>query len=364
MRYLLCLLGWFAGIVLIRVSPHRSLLAAIGVLLFTAFSLVLIVLLVGLAARWLKSRRRDVRWGLIGGGILVVVALFVVQRLNSPGDETKVETTIEAVMAGEDPSYCKTDVTPRYLEQVTGAPPPFADDACEREIEVSRAKSVDTSDVAIDGSRATAVVALTGGSFDGSRLAVRLVKDDGDWKVDRLLAFRHFDRGKFERAYWRRFLEFGSPTSSADCALRRSRRFSNVEIERATLTDASRAFEPIFVSCDRDGAERALVSSIAEPKFDFPPRAIQCAAGKVRALSDAQLVRVQLSLIVYGKILYGCDRGAIFTYIGRELKARENLDPAAVDCVLRAFRSRQTAAAIRLSYDEARYNDLIDGCRQ
>src|ERR1700679_3423409 len=171
MKYLLCFLGWVAGIVLIRAFPSRSLLAAIGVLLFAAFSLVLIVLLARLAVRWLRSRRRGVRWGLSGGARLLLVSLFVFQRVNIPSDETKIEKTIEAVTIGADPSFCETKVTPRYLEQITGTEPPFADEVCKSEIGASRAKSVDTSEVAIDGTLATAAVTFRGGPFDGQRRA-------------------------------------------------------------------------------------------------------------------------------------------------------------------------------------------------
>ncbi|MGE5283030.1 MAG: hypothetical protein ACM3N0_12070 [Chloroflexota bacterium] len=364
MKYLLCFLGWLAGIALIRAFPHRSLPAAIGVLLFAAFSLVLLALLARLVVRWLKSQHRGVRWALTGGAVLLLLSLFAFQRLNIPSDKTKIEKTIEAVTIGADPSYCETKLTPRYLEQITGAKPPFADEVCRGEIEMSRAESVDTSEVAIDDTRATAVVAFGGGSFDGSRLAVGLVRENGDWKLNRILAFRHFDRNKFDHAYRRSFLELGSPTSSANCALRRARRLSNAEIERAALTDSRRAFDPIFVACDRDGAERALVSSIAEPKFDFPSRAVQCAAGRLKALSDAELVHVQLSPMTFDKLIYGCGYRAVFAYMERELKSRESLDREAVDCVLRVFRSRPTAGAIRLSYDQARYSQLIDGCKQ
>ena len=111
MKYPLCFLGWLTGIVLIRVFPHRSLLAAIGVLLFAGFSLVLLALFARFVARRLKSRRRGVRWGLIGGAVLLVLALFVLQRLNTPGDKVEIEKTIEAVTTGANPYYCETEVT-------------------------------------------------------------------------------------------------------------------------------------------------------------------------------------------------------------------------------------------------------------
>jgi hypothetical protein len=294
------------------------------------------------------------------GVLLVLAVLFVLNR--PPGDRVLIDRTILAVATSSDPSYCETKVTPRYLEQVTAAQQPFADDICEREAGGSRASSVDTSDVVIDGDHATAVVSNEGGSFDGSSFVVRLVKEDGYWKLDRLVAFRHFDRAGFDRAYRRSFLEFGSPSSSADCALSKDRRLSDVEIERATLTgDLRPAFERFFVACDRGGAERSLTSAISEPDFGLPPRAIRCATDKIKSLSNAELVRVQTDLVTYGKLLDSCGRGAIFAHTRRGLSDMD-LEPGTVDCVLDAFRARPPAAAIRLSYDQDRYNELIDGC--
>ena len=295
--------------------------------------------------------------------ILLLVGLFVFQRLSAPGDRAEIEKTIEAVTVGKKPSYCETRVTPRCLTQITGTEPPFADDICEREFAVSRTRSVRTSEIEIDGDVATAVVAFRGGSFDGSRLVMGLVDVDGRWRMDRMISFRHFDRTRFDRSYRREFLEFGSPASSADCAIRRSQRLWDTEIERVVLNDAGRVFTPIFVACDRDGAERSLISSIADPQFDLPQPVVRCAANEMKTLNDAELMQVDLDLIAYGELLYRCDRNAIFAYMGRELESTQDLDPAAARCVLKVFRNRSVPAAIRLSYDEVAYDDLIDRCR-
>jgi len=295
--------------------------------------------------------------------IFLLVGLFVLQRFCATGDRAEIERTVEAVTVGKKPSHCETRTTPRYLMQITGARPPFADDICEREFAESRTRSVQTSEIEIDGDEATAVMTLRGGSLDGSRLVVKLVDAGGNWRMDRLVSFRHFDRPGFDRSYRREFLEFGSPTRSADCAIRRSRRLSNAEIEHAILYEARRVFAPIPVACDRDGVERSLVGSIADPQFDLPQRVVRCAADEMKTLSDAELVRVERSFIAYGEVLYRCDRNAIFAYMGRELEATQDLDPAATRCVLQVFRSRSVPAAIRLSYDEDAYDSLIDRCR-
>lgn len=361
MRYIVYALGWIVGATLVLLWPGR-LLITVGVLLFAACSIALVASLGGFVWRWLGRQRRGVRWTL-AAAVLLLAGVFLFQRLKPAGDQARIEDTITAVFADGTPTYCETKVTFGYLEQITGAKPPFADNVCRQEATTSRARSADTTGIAIDGDNATALVALRGGSFDGSRLAVGLREEEGSWRVNRLLAFRHFDRDGFERAYRRSFLEFGSPVRSVDCATGQSARFTNADIEHAALTDIRGAFTPIAVSCDRDGIERSLVKAAAEPKYGLPQQSIRCAARKAGALSDAGLTRVVLSPLAYDELLYSCGRSAILAYQEHELKANVNLDAAAVRCVLGAFRGRPTPAAIRLGYDERRYNALIATCR-
>jgi hypothetical protein len=362
MKYL-CLLGWCAAIALVRLFPSGSLLGLLGFLSFWGFSLALIFFYLRFAVRSLKASHRFRGLALIGGAVLLAGFLASLHPF-SRGDKTEIERTIEAVATGSGPAYCDSLVTQRYLVQATGAKPPFADEVCESDAEdTSRAHSVDASEIAIEGARATAAVEYGGGSFDGSQLVVQLVKDGGKWKLDRIVAFRTFDRPRFDRAYRRSFLEFGSPVASADCALAKARRLSNAEIERAALRDLPRIFMPFFVACDRSGAERTLVKSIAAPKLDLPAASIECAAAKAKAFTDPELGHLLLSPLAYSELLYRCGPKAFYGFFERELPVGEKLDPPAVECVLDALHARSVPAAIRLSYDQTRFQAVIDRCR-
>lgn len=61
---------------------------------------------------------------------------------------------------------------------------------CEKEAsEESGAESASVSNVEVDGSKATADVALTGGSLDGQGVEVALVKQGDQWKLDEITGF-------------------------------------------------------------------------------------------------------------------------------------------------------------------------------
>ena len=162
-------------------------------------------------------------------------------------------------------------------------------------------------------------------------------------------------------AYQRSLLAFGSSPSSADCALARSQKLSDGEIEAASLGRGS-VFARISVACDRAGTERSLVEAAADPEYDLPPAAIECVARRVRRLGDAELVRAQDDAVAYGEIVFDCGRGAIMRRFERQLRADEDLEPRQVACILGAYRNRGDAAAARLSYDQAAYRALFDRC--
>ncbi len=361
MRYV-CSIGWCAALALAIAFPRQSFLGWLGALLLLGFSLALLVLFVGFLARVVEGRRKGVRWALIAVVVVLPAALFGFQRLQSPGDKTQIERTIREVATSDDPAYCNTDLTASYLRQTTGAKLPFADDFCRSEAGKSPADSVDVTRVAVTGDRATAFVAYEGGSIDGSQLLVELTKDDGAWKLNRRVAFEQFDRARFNNAYRSLLLQFGSPPRAAACALRKTAELSNRALERAILDQAHRVFAPIAVHCDRDGVERSFVKTIADPKLAFPQAAVECAAAKVKASPDAKLLRLQLDPIAYNELLLNCEPASLIDFQQRELAAYEDLDAETVDCVLEVFRRLPPTRSIRLSYNQVKYESLIDSC--
>lgn len=358
-----CLLGWCAALIAAVVSPRPSLSWSIGALLLLGFTLALIVLFVGFLGRRIGRRRRGVRWVLLTIVILLPTAVLGLHRLNPPDDKARIKRTIEAIATSGDPAYCGTEMTTAYLEQTTGTRPPFADDVCRNAAGVFPADSVSVSEVAISGDRATALVANRGGSFDGSNLLVRL-HDDGGWKLDRLVAFEKFDRRRFNRAYRGLLLASGASPSAAACALRKTGSLSNPELEHVLLHEESRVFVPIGVACDRPGTERRTVQAMANPRTGFPSAVVECAAAKLRSSSDTKLVRLQQSLVAYNELILSCDPEALVDFQQRQLSRNDTLSAEAVACALAIFRRLPPVKAIRLTYDEVRYERLIERCKR
>ena len=328
-------------------------------MLFAGATLILLLRVGGYAVRSFRREGLSVKNGLLAA-LVVLVVLFVVGRLAGPGDEARVENTIRRVALSDDPSVCSEDVTERYLRQTTGFRPPFGDDLCERDADEPTTKSVEVAAIEVDGGRADALVTYRGGEFDGSTVRVGLVKEDGDWMLDRLAGFERFDRAKMEGAYTRQLLRYGMSTTAADCALRKVRDTPTRRLERSLLTGAAADFASIVVKCDRDRVERSLTGA-AVPEGPHPLSTAKCIEERVAAASDAQLARLNVDPVPFGRLLYDCDREAVFADQERKLRERDP-SSAAVRCVSKRLRALPPNALIRLFYDEDRYKALIDAC--
>jgi hypothetical protein len=113
----------------------------------------------------------------------------------SGGDEeAAIVTAIEKSATANDPSKCTELQTQAFNEQEKGTSGAEATEICEEEAEEqgSPAKSVDVSNVKIDGEKATAEAAIGGSALNGQTVELELVKEDGDWKLNQFLQFAKF----------------------------------------------------------------------------------------------------------------------------------------------------------------------------
>lgn len=356
-----CIAGLCAGTALAVAFPGDTALGFVGPLLFAVSALTLLVLLIVSVVRSVRSRNLQGPQ-LLAGVLLLVIALFVFQRLNAPSSETRIERTIGKVSTGADPAYCDELMTERYLEQTTGEEAPFADEACESEAGNGAADSVEVREVAVDGDRATATVTNSGGSLDGSVVVVQLLERGGQWKLDRIVRFDRFDRARFRGAYRRKLHELGFSARAANCILGRERRVPAGEIEREVLDPGDRIFAAIVVGCDRAQVEANLMSAVADPALGLPKHAIGCAKRRLATASNAELMRVQLKIPAYNELLLACDRDAFLAFHRRGLSRRGDLGPAAVECVVEHLMGLSDRELIDLTYDEDRYEARIARC--
>jgi hypothetical protein len=109
-------------------------------------------------------------------------------------DEAAIVETVEKSATTDDPSKCTELQTQAFNEQEKGSSGKEATEFCEEEAEEqeSPAKSVDVSNVKIEGETATAEAAIGGSALNGQTVELELVKEDGDWKLNQFLQFTKF----------------------------------------------------------------------------------------------------------------------------------------------------------------------------
>jgi hypothetical protein len=89
---------------------------------------------------------------------------------------------------------------------------------CEAAAEVTGVPdSLEISDVAVSGSKATATVAFSGGSLNEQAVVVAMRKEEGQWKIDRLLRFSKLDRPAVMRTLEKAFEGNGASAKEIKC---------------------------------------------------------------------------------------------------------------------------------------------------
>jgi hypothetical protein len=174
-------------------------------------------------------------------------------------DEDKVVEVIETSVTSSDPADCKALATQEFLEQTEFSQGPEAVKSCKESAEdtSNNPDSVDVSKVEIDGSDATADVAFVGNDFDGQTLAVALVEEDGDWKMDAITGFAKFDQEKLATAF-EESLQSGEEPLEKDlavCFAEVLRDAPKSEVEEIVIGGSSQPIVEIIEGCS-EGLEQ------------------------------------------------------------------------------------------------------------
>ena len=192
--------------------------------------------------------------------ILVPLALLVSAALaiatcggGGSGDEDKITEAIEKVATTGDPSNCTELETQRFDEQNSQRSGKDALAACEAEAEAGKevAQSADVSNVSVDGDKATAEVALEGGSLGSQALELALVEDGGQWKLDFVEGFAKYDGKALGEAFRREFEANpeGLSEDQADCISREIAKQSQPQAEELFFSGSPQAIIELAKGC-------------------------------------------------------------------------------------------------------------------
>lgn len=184
--------------------------------------------------------------------LLIASALALAACGSSDNDESQIEDVVVTSATSTDPADCKELATQQFIEQTTQSEGSEAIETCEEEATNDEgADKATVSNVEVDGSNASADVALSGGGFDGQKVEVTLVKEDDQWKLDEIAGFAKFDEAKVIETLEKGFAEPSSEVSKglASCIVESFEEAPQAEFEDALISGSTKGFEEIAGDC-------------------------------------------------------------------------------------------------------------------
>jgi hypothetical protein len=185
---------------------------------------------------------------------LLALAALAVTACGGSGSSAEDEVTevIERAATSKDPSNCTELQTLRFTEQNTGEKGKAAIKSCEESAkEEEQAEEAKVSNVSVNGEKATAEAEFIGGSLGSQTLAVALVEEDGNWKLDQIEGFANYDGKALEETFLKRFEESpeGLTKKQYTCIAEGIGQASTAEAEAMFLSGGSTKIEELAKGC-------------------------------------------------------------------------------------------------------------------
>ncbi|MCW2979578.1 MAG: hypothetical protein JWO14_1305 [Solirubrobacterales bacterium] len=185
---------------------------------------------------------------------LLALAALAVTACGGSGSSAEDEVTevIEQAATTKDPSSCTELQTLRFTEQNTGEKGKAAIKSCEESAkEEEQAEEAKVSNVSVNGEKATAEAEFIGGSLGSQTLAIALVEEGGDWKLDQIEGFANYDGKALEESFLKRFEESseGLTKKQYTCIAEGIGKASTAEAEAMFLSGASTKIEELAKGC-------------------------------------------------------------------------------------------------------------------
>lgn len=130
---------------------------------------------------------------------LAAVACLIAGCGGAKTESDRIVDVVKHGLATTNPADCTGLMTHAYLLQNHLGTDATVLRMCTQDLRdpAGNPHSVDVSSVRITGAMASANAAIHGGDLDGQTLRLRLRKDGGRWRLDRIEAFQTFNRAKF-----------------------------------------------------------------------------------------------------------------------------------------------------------------------
>ncbi|MFT3865543.1 MAG: hypothetical protein QM729_14835 [Solirubrobacterales bacterium] len=168
------------------------------------------------------------------------------------GEEEAIAEVIEKSATTTGPSKCTELQTQTFNEQEKDVSGKEATEVCEEaaEGEETVAEGVDVSEIKVDGETATAVAEVEGTALNGQGLELELVSEEGKWKLNKFLAFAHYDGQALAEALEKEFeKEEGISAALGKCVAEGVAEFSQAEAEEVAFEGQTEGLAKLAETC-------------------------------------------------------------------------------------------------------------------
>jgi hypothetical protein len=245
------------------------------------------------------------RWLVLVPLVALLVACGGSGSKGSGDDSAAVAAAVKQAAANTDPASCTRLETQRFMEQNELVKGKAALQRCREHAKdvAGNPRTTNVSGVKIDGSVARARAAFEGGDLDGQTIDLRLVKQQGHWKLDHIDDFAKFNRTRFLAA---------------------------------------------------------LGSSLKRPPSSQAPETVTCIVSRIGGLSDAAIQGIYVNADA-GRL--AAASGPCFVTVIRDQLKRQGVPKALADCVVRAI-DKPPYTAVRRILDGQDAAQLFQGIAQ
>lgn len=168
-------------------------------------------------------------------------------------EEEQIAVAIRTVTTGTNPADCKKFETQSFMAQNTESEGAKAVSECEQHAKEVKGnpKSIKVSKVKVDGNKGSADVAFTGGGFDGQIAMVALVKEGGQWKLDKTTGFAKLDRAKLAKQFETQLNDPANKISkkTAACFIKAVESDPQPKVEELLLSGSTEPVTKLIESC-------------------------------------------------------------------------------------------------------------------
>jgi hypothetical protein len=167
-------------------------------------------------------------------------------------DDGDITDVIQTSVKSTDPNDCTELQTQSFLEQTEFESGEEAVQSCREDAADSSndPDSAEVNDVEVDGDNATATVAIQGGPLSGATIAVALVKDGDQWKLDRITDVPELDVDAFKSAFAEEIAKSADlPGPVATCMANAFNRVTEEQVKQLLVSGDQQQLLAIFQEC-------------------------------------------------------------------------------------------------------------------